>query len=90
MTPEDLRRLIDAGEMLALAFKGEGGSERPQHEQTVLLDVGKHGPITRCEAAELCQVSPLQARALLSRPRAGANLGRRRSGEVPFMMSCRC
>lgn len=84
MTPEDLRRLIDAGETLAVAFKGEDGFEPPQHEQMVLQYVAKHGRITRCEAAEPCQVWPLQGRAPLSRLSAGAKLARRRSGRGAF------
>lgn len=43
------------------------GFEPFQQEQMVLQYVEKNGRITRREAAELCQLSPLQARALLGR-----------------------
>ena len=43
------------------------GFEALQQEQLVLQFVEKHGRIARRDAAELCQLSPLQARRLLSR-----------------------
>ena len=49
------------------AYVRQRGFEPLQQEQMVLQYVGKHGRITRREAAELCQLSPLQARSLLAR-----------------------
>jgi ATP-dependent DNA helicase RecG len=50
------------------------GFEPLQQEQMVLQYVGKHGRITRREVAELCRLSPLQARSLLSRLAASGRL----------------
>lgn len=47
-----------------------------QQEQLVLQFVEKHGRITRREAADLCQLSPLQARDLLARLVKGRKLAR--------------
>ena len=49
------------------AYVRQRGFEPLQQEQMVLQYVQAHGRITRREAAELCQVSSLQARYLLSR-----------------------
>ena len=43
------------------------GFEPLQQEQMILSYVDAHGKITRREAAELCQITPLQARAVLKR-----------------------
>lgn len=43
------------------------GFEPAQQEQMVLTHVAAHGRITRSEAAELCQITPRQATALLKK-----------------------
>lgn len=43
------------------------GFEPLQHEQMVLQYASSHGRITRSEAAELCQLTSVQARNLLKR-----------------------
>ncbi len=43
------------------------GFEPVQQEQMVLAHVEAHGRITRREAAELCQITPRQATALLKK-----------------------
>ena len=52
---------------LKAAYVRQRGFEPLQQEQMVLQYVEKHGRITRREAADLCQLSPLQARDLLAR-----------------------
>ena len=49
------------------AFVRTRGFDRIQQEQMVLTHVGKHGSITRSEAAELCRLTPDQASRLLRR-----------------------
>lgn len=49
------------------AYIRQRGFEPLQQEQIVLQFVEKHGRITRREAADLCQIAPLQARDLLAR-----------------------
>lgn len=49
------------------AYVHQRGFERLQQEQMVLQYVANHGRITRREAAELCQLSPDQAKRLLAR-----------------------
>ncbi|RTG98963.1 AAA family ATPase [Thermus scotoductus] len=66
------------------AYVRQRGFEPIQQEQMVLQYVAKHGRITRREAAELCQVSPLQARALLSRLTARGKLVLRGSRRGAF------
>lgn len=56
------------------AYVRQRGFELLQQEQMVLQYVAKHGRITRREVAELCKVSPLQAKALLARLVASGNL----------------
>lgn len=51
----------------AAAYVRVRGFEPLQQEQMVLAYVDAHGSITRGQAADLCQVSPPQARALLRR-----------------------
>ena len=49
------------------AYVRQRGFEPLQQEQMVLQYVGKHGRITRREAAELCRIGPYQATRLLNR-----------------------
>ena len=49
------------------AYVRQRGFEPLQQEQMVLQYVGKHGRITRREAAELCRIGPFQATRLLGR-----------------------
>lgn len=49
------------------AYVRQRGFEPLQQEQMVLQFVRKHGRITRREAAQLCQLSPDQAKRLLTR-----------------------
>ena len=49
------------------AYVRTRGFDRIQQEQMVLTYVGKHGSITRSDAAELCQLTPDQASRLLRR-----------------------
>jgi ATP-dependent DNA helicase RecG len=49
------------------AYVHQRGFEPLQQEQMVLQYVGKHGRITRREAAELCRIGPYQATRLLNR-----------------------
>ncbi|MEW6749359.1 MAG: crosslink repair DNA glycosylase YcaQ family protein [Candidatus Latescibacterota bacterium] len=63
------RRLGDKAE-----YVRQRGFEPLQQEQMVLQYVGKHGRITRREAAELCQLSSPQARNLLARLAAQGRL----------------
>jgi ATP-dependent DNA helicase RecG len=49
------------------AYVRQRGFEPLQQEQMVLQYAGKHGRITRREAAELCQIASHQARDLLAR-----------------------
>ena len=58
------------------AYIRQRGFEPLQQEQMVLQYVEQHGRITRREAAELCQISPLQARDLLARLVKGSKLVR--------------
>jgi ATP-dependent DNA helicase RecG len=58
------------------AYVRQRGFEPLQQEQMVLQYVERHGRITRREAAELCQLSPLQARSLLARLVKGQKLVR--------------
>ena len=58
------------------AYTRQRGFEPLQQEQMVLQYVEKHGRITRREAADLCQLSPLQARDLLARLVKGGKLVR--------------
>jgi len=58
------------------AYVRQRGFEPLQQEQMVLQYVGKHGRITRREAAELCQLSPDQAYRLLQRMTESARLTR--------------
>jgi len=58
------------------AYIRQRGFEPLQQEQMVLQFVEKHGRITRREAADLCQLSPLQARDLLARLVKGRKLVR--------------
>lgn len=63
------------------AYVRQHGFEPLQQEQMVLQYVGKHGRITRKEAAELCQITSAQARRLLARLVSRGDLemhGRRR------------
>jgi hypothetical protein len=55
------RRLGEKG-----AYVHQCGFEPMQQEQMVLQDVRTHGRITRREAAELCRLSPDQAKRLLT------------------------
>jgi ATP-dependent DNA helicase RecG len=56
------------------AYIRQRGFEPLQQEQMVIQYVAKHGRIARREAAELCQISPLQARSLLGRLAAAGKL----------------
>jgi len=58
------------------AYTRQRGFEPLQQEQMVLQYVEKHGRISRREAADLCQISPLQARDLLARLVKGGKLVR--------------
>ena len=49
------------------AYVRTRGFDRIQQEQLVLTYVGKHGSITRSDAAELCRLAPDQASRLLRR-----------------------
>ena len=49
------------------AYVRTRGFDRIQQEQMVLTFVGKHGSITRSDAAELCRLTPDQASRLLRR-----------------------
>jgi ATP-dependent DNA helicase RecG len=49
------------------AYVHQRGFEPLQQEQMVLQYLEKHGRITRREVADLCKISPNQARALISR-----------------------
>lgn len=49
------------------AYVRTRGFDRIQQEQMVLTYVGKHGSITRSDAAELCRLTPDQASRLLRR-----------------------
>ena len=51
----------------AAAYVRTRGFDRIQQEQMVLTYVGKHGSITRSDAAELCRLKPDQASRLLRR-----------------------
>lgn len=56
------------------AYVRQRGFEPLQQEQMVLQYVGKHGRITRREAAELCRIGPYQATRLLNRLVKGGRL----------------
>lgn len=63
-----------------------------QQEQMVLQYVGAHGRITRRDAAELCQLAPLEARSLLKRLVMGRQLmirGHKRGSfyELPIVVN---
>jgi len=58
------------------AYVRQRGFEPLQQEQMVLQYVANHGRITRREAAELCQLSSLQARSVLARLVKGHKLVR--------------
>lgn len=58
------------------AYTRQRGFEPLQQEQMVLQYVEKHGRISRRQAADLCQISPLQARDLLARLVKGGKLVR--------------
>lgn len=58
------------------AYVRQRGFEPLQQEQMVLKYVATHGRITRREAADLCQLSSLQARDLLARLTKEAKLTR--------------
>ncbi|HPW56707.1 MAG TPA: ATP-binding protein [Thermoanaerobaculaceae bacterium] len=60
------------------------GFEPLQQQQMVLQYVGKHGRITRREAAELCRIASHQARDLLARLSARGDLVMRGRGKGAF------
>lgn len=82
MTPERLGEIIAGGESLEIEFKGEEARPLSDNELVealvclanrpgerpgwLLVGVEKDGCITRRDAAELCQLAPNQARALLA------------------------
>ena len=66
------------------AYVRSHGFEPLQQEQMVLQYVGTHGRITRREAAELCQLAPLQARALLARLVGQGKLARHGARRAAF------
>jgi ATP-dependent DNA helicase RecG len=65
------------------------GFEPLQQEQMILSYVEAHGRITRREAAELCQIAPLQARAVLKRLVDKGELRLRGSRRAAFYESTR-
>ncbi|MEZ5469614.1 MAG: crosslink repair DNA glycosylase YcaQ family protein [Lysobacterales bacterium] len=56
------------------AYTRQMGFTSLQHEQMVLSYVGQHGTIRRADAAELCRLTPIQARDLLRRLRDSGRL----------------
>ena len=71
------------------AYVRQRGFEPLQQEQMVLQYVGKHGKITRREAAELCQLGSLQARNLLARLVSQGKLAMRGTKRGAFVRSSR-
>ena len=55
---------------------GPEGSEPLQQEQMILQYVETHGRITRREVAELCKLTPIQARYLLEKMVKAGKLNR--------------
>ena len=64
MTAAVYRRLGEPGQYVRIK-----GFDRIQQREMVLAFVARHGSISRAEAAELCQLAPLQAGRLLRRLR---------------------
>lgn len=56
------------------AYTRQMGFTSLQHEQMVLSYVRQHGTIRRADAAELCRLTPIQARDLLRRLRDSGRL----------------